>query len=194
VLKSIAGLVGSCRGHVRFKGLELLGHDAADRARCGICLVPEGRALFPSLTVRENLRLSTARREDDWAHLLDDALTSFPRLAERQSQAAGTLSGGEQRMLALARAMVSDPVLLLLDEPSLGLAPLVVNEVFEVIEVFRRRGIALLIVEQYVHRALAVADRVYVMRKGVLHEIGPALDLDPESLAASYLNQDGVST
>jgi branched-chain amino acid transport system ATP-binding protein len=160
---------------------------ASPERACGVYLVPEGRAVFPSLTVRDNLRLATARPEKQWGPVLDEALALFPRLAERAHQMAGTLSGGEQQMLALARAFIARPVLLLLDEPSLGLAPRVIDEVFDVVGRFRAEGISVVLVEQYVDRALAVADRVAVMTNGVIVFSGAAGDVDRTSLAERYL-------
>jgi branched-chain amino acid transport system ATP-binding protein len=187
VLKAVAGTVAVRDGDVRLAGTSLRGHRPAEIARCGVYLVPEGRAVFPSLTVRDNLRLATARPEKQWGPVLDEALALFPRLAERAHQMAGTLSGGEQQMLALARAFIARPVLLLLDEPSLGLAPRVIDEVFDVVGRFRAEGISVVLVEQYVDRALAVADRVAVMTNGVIVFSGAAGDVDRTSLAERYL-------
>jgi branched-chain amino acid transport system ATP-binding protein len=137
--------------------------------------------------VHDNLRLATARPEKHWGPVLDEALVLFPRLAERAQQLAGTLSGGEQQMLALARAFIARPLLLLLDEPSLGLAPRVIDEVFDVIGRFRAEGIAVMLVEQYVDRALALADRVAVMTNGAIVFSGSAGEVDRAALAERYL-------
>ena len=187
LLAVLAGFLRPRAGHLELWGRPYIGHDPAELARCGIYHVPEGRAVFPNLTVSDNLRMSTARPERQWADELAATLELFPRLAERRSQLAGTLSGGEQQMLALARAFAARPVLLLLDEPSLGLAPKIVDEVFETIERFRAAGIAVVLVEQYVHRALAVADRVIVLSKGRVQFSGPASGIDVDRLAHDYL-------
>ena len=189
LLKVLAGLVRPSGGRVRLRDLDVGGHGAAELARCGVYLLPEGRAIFPSLTVAENLRLSTARPERLWGDVLDEALDLFPRLAERTTQLAGTMSGGEQQMLALARAFVARPLLLLLDEPSLGLAPRVVDEVFDVVRRFREEGVAVVLVEQYVDRALEVADRVALMAKGRVVFTSGASELDRDALAQQYLAQ-----
>ena len=186
-LKVIAGLLRPTSGTVRFDGRDLAGHSAAERARIGLYLVPEGRAVFASLTVADNLRLASGAPEQRLAQRVADALDLFPVLASRREQLAGTLSGGEQRMLALARAFVADPLLLLLDEPSLGLAPLVIDDVFDVIARFAAAGIAIVLVEQYVQRALDVADRVCVLGKGHVTFAGSPRQLATADLAASYL-------
>ena len=187
LLKAVAGAVPPRSGTVVFEGVDLAGCPPEVIARCGIYLVPEGRAAFPTLTVAENLRLSSGAPEAELGPRIDAALALFPRLAERRAQAAGTMSGGEQRMLALARAFVADPAVLLLDEPSLGLAPKVVDEVFAAIAGFRARGTSIVLVEQYVHRALGVADGAIVLASGHVTWSGPATDLDESALAARYL-------
>jgi branched-chain amino acid transport system ATP-binding protein len=187
LLKTIAGTVPAREGDIRLQGISLRGHRPAEIARCGVYLVHEGRAVFPSLSVRDNLRMATARPERQWRTSLDDALVLFPRLAERAEQSAGTLSGGEQQMLALARAFIARPLVLLLDEPSLGLAPRVIDEVFEVIARFRAEGVSVMLVEQYVDRAVGVADRVAVMTNGMIVFAGTASDVDRAELAERYL-------
>lgn len=186
-LKVIAGHLRQTSGAVRFRDRDLAGHSAAERARVGLYLVPEGRAVFASLTVADNLRLSSGAPERRLTSRVSEALDLFPVLAARQLQLAGTLSGGEQRMLALARAFVADPLLLMLDEPSLGLAPRVIDEVFEVIGRFAAAGIAIVLVEQYVQRALDVADQVCVLAKGDVAFAGAPDQLATADLAASYL-------
>jgi len=187
LLRTIAGLVAPRAGAVRLRGKPLDGHDPATIARCGLYLVPERRAVFPNLTVADNLRLATAAPERQWTDDLQAALDLFPRLTERRGQVAGTLSGGEQQMLALARAFAARPLLLLLDEPSLGLAPKVVDEVFETIRRFMAERIAVILVEQYVERALEVADDVVVLGHGAVSWSGPAAAADVDALAARYL-------
>ena len=161
LLRVLGGLHRSDRGRIRLRGQDVTGLPAHALARRGVALVPEGRAIFPSLSVADNLRLAGARDE-----AFDRAVSSFPALAQRMSQRAGTLSGGEQQMLALARCAATDAPILLLDEPSLALAPRLVDEVFRSIARLRVAGKTILLVEQYVTRALAMADLVYVMEKG----------------------------
>jgi branched-chain amino acid transport system ATP-binding protein len=187
LLRTIAGFVVPRSGSVRLHGAPLDGHDPATIARCGLYLVPERRAVFPNLTVGDNLRLSTAAPERRWHDDLQAALELFPRLVERRNQVAGTLSGGEQQMLALARAFAARPRLLLLDEPSLGLAPKVVDEVFAAIRRFMEERIAVVLVEQYVERALEVADDVVVLGHGSVTWSGAAAAADVDALAARYL-------
>ena len=187
LLRTIAGFVAPRAGSVRLAGLPIDGHDPATIARCGLYLVPERRAVFPNLTVADNLRLATAAPEKRWVAELDAALELFPRLVERRHQLAGTLSGGEQQMLALARAFAARPRLLLLDEPSLGLAPKIVDEVFVTIHRFLAEHIAVVLVEQYVERAIEVADEVAVLRHGQVAWAGPAAAVDLDELAEGYL-------
>ncbi len=187
LLSVVAGFLRPRSGAVELWGRSTLGHGPAELSRCGVYHVPEGRAVFPNLSVSDNIRMATARPERQWRDALAATLELFPRLAERSEQRAGTLSGGEQQMLALARAFAARPALLLLDEPSLGLAPRIVDEVFETIERFRRSGIAVVLVEQYVHRALALADRVLVLSKGSVRFHGPATAVDTDALVHDYL-------
>ncbi|HZN16239.1 MAG TPA: ABC transporter ATP-binding protein [Acidimicrobiales bacterium] len=189
LLRVIAGFLPPRTGTVRLRGIGVAGAAPSELARCGVYLLPEGRAVFPNLTVTENLRVATARPErgDVATQRRRDALAAFPRLADRPQQLAGTMSGGEQRMLALARAFTANPLLLLLDEPSLGLAPRIVDEVFAGIERFRAVGTAVVLVEQYVHRSLAVADRAVVLDRGAVVHSGPARQLDADDLARRYL-------
>jgi branched-chain amino acid transport system ATP-binding protein len=187
LLGAIAGHVRVRAGAVALDGVDLAGCAPEVIARCGIYLVPEGRAAFPTLTVTENLRLASGAPEATLTPRIDAALDLFPRLAERRTQAAGTMSGGEQRMLALARAFVAEPRVLLLDEPSLGLAPRIVDEVFAAIARFRALGMSVVLVEQYVHRALAVADDTVVLASGRVAWSGPAGALDEHALAQRYL-------
>jgi branched-chain amino acid transport system ATP-binding protein len=187
MLRTIAGFLRPRAGSVRLAGAPIDGHDPAVIARCGVYLVPERRAVFPNLTVADNLRLATAAPERTWHDDLQASLELFPRLVERRDQLARTMSGGEQQMLALARAFAARPRLLLLDEPSLGLAPRVVDEVFGAIRRFMQERIAVVVVEQYVRRVLEVADDVVVLRHGSVDWSGAAAAVDVDALAERYL-------
>jgi branched-chain amino acid transport system ATP-binding protein len=179
LLLTIAGIVRAKRGTVELGGLAVLGVPPEILASRGLSLVPEGRRIFASLTVAENIALgaTTRRDRDRIAADTEAALAMFPILNERFEQRAGKLSGGEQQMLAIARALMSRPKLLLLDEPSLGLAPLIVKQVYDAIGALKRQGITILIVEQSVHRAIAAADRTYVMQSGRIAISGRSGDL-----------------
>jgi len=174
-----SGLIAPTRGQVLFEGTDVTGWKPFRFAQLGIVHAPEGRSVFASLTVSENLELTFRRtRGRSGVHgALDEAYRLFPRLGERRTQQAGTLSGGEQRMLSLARVLVEKPRLLIADELSLGLAPLVVDEVYRTLETIRSAGTALLIVEQHVHHALAIADDAIVMAKGEVAYSGPVSEL-----------------
>jgi branched-chain amino acid transport system ATP-binding protein len=192
-LRAISGLLRPNAGSIRLDGDEIGGEPAHRLVRRGIAHLPEGRDLFPSLTVEENLRYGhwTRRRDSaDYKLQLDRVMDRFPRLRERRRQAAGTLSGGEQQMLGVARALMSSPRLLLVDELSLGLAPLIVRQLFEILDEANKEGTAVLLVEQFVHMALAHTHRAYVLSKGVVTVEGKSADLarDP-ALLASYLGE-----
>jgi branched-chain amino acid transport system ATP-binding protein len=179
IARVCSGLLEPTAGAVVFDDVDITGEPAFQYARQGIIHAPEGRSVFASLTVEENLEL-TFRRSRGRAGVraaLDDAYTLFPRLRERARQVAGTLSGGEQRMLSLARVMVERPRLLIADELSLGLAPIVVDEVYRTLESIRDAGTTLLIVEQHVHHALAIADDAVVLVKGEVAYDGPVSEL-----------------
>jgi branched-chain amino acid transport system ATP-binding protein len=189
-LRTISGLMTAAAGRVRFDGADITKLPAERIVRAGIGHAPEGRRVFPRMTVRENLFLGaytrSAKREiaDDTERIL----TTFPRLRERLDQRAATLSGGEQQMLAIGRALMSRPRLLLLDEPSLGLAPLLIQTIFEVIADIRERGTAVLLVEQNARAALAVASRGYVLELGRIALEGTSRDLlANDAIAAAYL-------
>jgi branched-chain amino acid transport system ATP-binding protein len=194
LLKGIAGLLPAIEGRITFAGHDITRTPAHQRVRKGIALSPEGRQVFPDQSVRDNLVLGAFSRNlaaPELAREIDEKFGLFPRLAERRDQPAVTLSGGEQQMLAIARALMSQPRLLLLDEPSLGLAPLIVRDVFQIIRSLKARGIAILIVEQMASLALKVADRAYVLETGRFALSGDAAGLahDPR-VRAAYL---GVS-
>jgi branched-chain amino acid transport system ATP-binding protein len=189
-LRTISGLLAPRTGSLVFGGDDIAGRPAHQIVSRGIAHGPEGRALFPSLSVEENLRFGylPKRKEAGYQSKLDQAFTYFPRLKERRKQAAGTLSGGEQQMLVVARALMSSPQLLLVDELSLGLAPIVVSLLFDIIRDVNRDGTAVLIVEQFVHMALANTDRAYVLAKGEIVLAGRSEDLLASGdLVSSYL-------
>lgn len=185
---AITGLV-PCSGKVMFDGADITRMPAEMRVERGIAASPEGRRVFANLTVAENLRLGAATRKDSTAMRADMAryLELFPVLAERYDQPAGTLSGGEQQMLAIARALMSRPKLLLLDEPSLGLAPLIVARIFDFIGRLKAEGMTVLLVEQNAAQAMRFADRVYVLATGQTSYAGPASELVGSDLMAMYL-------
>jgi branched-chain amino acid transport system ATP-binding protein len=174
-LRTIMGLVPAVSGEVRYKGASLLRMPTHEIVRQGMTLVPEGRAIFANLTVRENLALGAFVRRDGQVDAdMKKVFEIFPRLRERITQNAGTLSGGEQQMLAIGRAIMSRPEVLLLDEPSLGLAPLLVHTIFESIEEVNRRGTAVLLVEQNANAALRHSRRAYVLETGTVTLTGPS--------------------
>ena len=168
-LRAIAGVLSPRRGMIRFVGRDVTATPSYERSKLGIALVPEGRHVFPFLTVRENLELGGFNVRNDAAKVrqrMDGVFAMFPRLSERSSQNAGTLSGGEQQMLVLGRAMMSEPQLLCLDEPSLGLAPIVVQDIFQKIKAINATGTSVLLVEQNARYALETASRGYVLQTG----------------------------
>jgi branched-chain amino acid transport system ATP-binding protein len=190
-LRMAAGLARPKQGSVSFDGKEITKLNPYQRARRGLCLIPEGRGIFPSLTVRENLTLYVSHGEQREAY--ERAVDTFPVLGARKSQIAGTLSGGEQQMLALVRAYVANPKLVLVDEASLGLAPLVVSAIFEFIERIASEGVSLLIVEQYINRALALASTVYLLHQGRIVYSGPSAGLDEERVFALYTGETAAA-
>jgi len=190
-LKTISGLRTVSRGEIRFNGQVITRMPGYKRVLAGIGQAPEGRGIFPGMTVAENLHMGAYARKDDSSNELAEAYDLFPRLKERKRQAGGTLSGGEQQMLAIGRALMTKPKVLLLDEPSMGLAPMLVNQIFEIIEEINRRGTTILRVEQNAQQALRIAHRAYVIETGRIVKSAPAADLlnDPE-VKAAYLGGD----
>lgn len=184
-LSVCSGQLPPTGGTVKLLGREVNGVRADVLARAGVCLIPEGRGIFPNLTVRENLRMSTYSGTS-LAQVEERAFDQFPRLAERAGQIAGTLSGGEQQMLAMSRALATDPALLLLDELSMGLAPLIVTELYERVGELAASGLSILIVEQFVQTVLGVADTAAVMVGGQIHQVGDPAAI-AEGLSAAYL-------
>ena len=181
-LKTIAGVLKPQSGRVRFKGKDITGKQPEQVHKMGMSLVPEGREIFPSLTVAENLRIGAFGRyqAQRFASVLEDMFTLFPILKERYSQAGGLLSGGEQQMLAIARGLISQPDLLMMDEPSLGLSPTLVDQIFELICQLKSRGITILLVEQNANRALEIADRAYLLSTGTVEFAGDPKDMANE--------------
>ncbi|WP_206086458.1 ABC transporter ATP-binding protein [Ollibium composti] len=184
LLRAISGLLPVRRGTIALGGASLAGPAPEAIARMGIAHVPEGRGLFRQMTVLENLELGAfqPKARANMRQALDKAYALFPRLKERAGQKAGSLSGGEQQMLAIARATMSDPKLLILDEPSIGLSPLVVQQMFSLIETLHRQGVTILLVEQNIHQALKIADYAFVLKTGEIAMQGTGAELiaDPE--------------
>ena len=189
-LRSITGLVKASGGSIQFDGAELLGMDTPDIVAKGITLVPEGRRVFPDMTVIENIKIGAYLRSDSLEDDINWVYDLFPRLKERSWQLAGTLSGGEQQMLAVARALMSHPKILMMDEPSLGLAPLIVKDIFSIIREINKQGVTVLLIEQNANMALHTADIGYVLETGkiTIHGSGKELLAD-ESVKAAYLGK-----
>lgn len=185
LLRVASGLLRSRSGQMILDGVDVTGQQPFQLARRGVCHVPEGRGVFAALSVADNLRLQASARVDRAA--VDEAASVFPRLGERRSQRAGTLSGGEQQMLALSHAYVGDPSYVLLDEVSMGLAPKIVDEIFSYLHDLASQGTALLLVEQYVSRALALADFVYILNRGEVSFAGEPGEISEETVLNSYL-------
>ena len=187
-LRAIAGLVKPTSGRIRLQAEDLTALSPDRIVSKGITLVPEGRRVFPDLTVLENLKIGAYLRKDDLSADLKWVYELFPRLKERSWQAAGTLSGGEQQMLAVGRALMSRPKLMMMDEPSLGLAPLIVREIFEIIKEINRQGVTILLIEQNANMALHTADIGYVLETGRITLSGPGKELlVNEAVKKAYL-------
>ena len=191
-MKAITGTLAASSGSIEYLGKDIQGQGAWDLVKQGLVMVPEGRGVFTRMSILENLQMGAYLRDDKdgIAADVDRVFTLFPRLKERSTQLAGTLSGGEQQMLAMGRALLSRPKVLLLDEPSMGLSPLMVDKIFEVIQEVASMGVTLLLVEQNASRALKIAQRAYVMESGQISMQGQANDLlhDPK-VRAAYLGE-----
>ena len=191
-LHTVTGLVEKKGGTVTFDGKDITNVPAHKLVKLGIAHVPEGRRVFPELTVYQNLLLGAYTRKDskEKQDTLEEIYERFPRLKERLNQFAGTLSGGEQQMLAMGRALMSKPKMILMDEPSMGLSPIFVNEIFDIIESVSKAGTTVLLVEQNANKALAIADRAYVLETGAITMEGKASDLlDDDRIRKAYLGE-----
>lgn len=187
-LRAIAGLVKPASGRIRLQAEDITAYTPDRIVSKGITLVPEGRRVFPDLTVLENLKIGAYLRDDDLTDDLNWVFDLFPRLKERHWQAAGTLSGGEQQMLAVGRALMSRPKLMMMDEPSLGLAPIIVKEIFDIIKEINRQGVTILLIEQNANMALHTADSAYVLETGRLTMSGSGQELlNNEAVKKAYL-------
>ena len=192
ILHTITGLITADRGTVQFEGKEITKVPAHKIVGMGMAHVPEGRRVFANLTVLQNLKMGAYTRKDknEIEQTLETVYTRFPRLKERQNQMAGTLSGGEQQMLAMGRALMSHPKIILMDEPSMGLSPIFVNEIFDIIQSVSASGTTVLLVEQNARKALSIADRAYVLETGKIVLEGKASDLlENDSIKKAYLGE-----
>lgn len=190
ILRSISGIVKPQTGEILLNGQNILGMSPDAIVSRGVTLVPEGRRVFPNLTVQENLKIGAYLRKDKLDADLEYVYSLFPRLKERHWQLAGTLSGGEQQMLAVGRALMSKPKLVMMDEPSLGLAPLVVKSIFEIIETINGEGITVLLIEQNANMALRIADTAYVLETGAITMAGTGAELlANDTIKEAYLGK-----
>ena len=188
-LNTVVGLLRPRSGHIEFDGKSIVGFPASKMVSLGMALCPEGRRIFQQMTVRENLEMGGySRPAAEIQKSMDDVFNRFPRLKERRKQTAGTLSGGEQQMLAMGRALMSHPKLMMLDEPSMGLAPILVEQIFDIIKELHAAGTTILLVEQNAQMALSIADRAYVLGTGRITMSGSAADvLADDRVRATYL-------
>ena len=188
ILRTVSGLVKPSEGSVTFNGDEITGSSPYEIVSKGITLVPEGRKVFPDLTVLENLKIGAYLRKDNIKPDLEWVYDLFPKLKERSWQPAGTMSGGEQQMLAVGRALMSRPKLMMMDEPSLGLAPLIVKDIFDIIKEIMRQGVTILLIEQNANMALQTANRAYVLETGLITMEGKGTELlNDEGIRKAYL-------
>ena len=188
ILKTVSGLMRSKTGSISFEDREISSAPAHEIVKQGLAHVPEGRRVFLRMTIRENLEMGSFTRRADMNDRLENVMTRFPRLRERSKQVAGTLSGGEQQMLAIGRALMSQPRLLMMDEPSMGLAPILVEQIFEIIKELRDSGVTILLVEQNAQMALSIADRGYVLETGRIVNSASAAELiSDDSVRRAYL-------
>ena len=183
-LKTCSGLLKPTRGQIFVDGADMTKRSTHERVKAGLCHIPDPRGIFPSLTVKENLILQAPR--GGAAEAIAKAAAAFPRLGQRLTQTAGTMSGGEQQMLAVARSYIQNPKVVLLDEVSMGLAPNLLDEIFAFLATLKDSGVALIVVEQFVHRALALADDVLVVARGSIRLSGPSGSLDEDQIFAAY--------
>jgi len=192
LLKSIMGLVAPSQGEILLRGEAVSGRSTWDMPGLGVSLIPEGRMVFPDMSVEENLIMGAfpARPRLAMAHNLERAYALFPKLRDRRKQLAGSLSGGEAQMVVMARGMMAEPRLLLIDEPSLGLAPVIVHEIFATLQKLKEQGVTIVLVEQNTHMALGVADRVFMMRSGRVVLDQPAAEVDLARLHDLYFALD----
>ncbi len=191
LLKTISGLLKPVSGEINYDGKNLLPLAPFERVAAGVFQSPEGRGIFPGMTVKENLLLGKYARKDSKQEIQDDldsVYQFFPRLKERSTQSGGTLSGGEQQMLSIGRALMSRPNLLLLDEPSMGLAPKYIEQIFKIIVEINKNGVTILLVEQNAAKALSIANRAYILETGTIVKSGPGAELlNDEAVRAAYL-------
>ncbi len=189
-LRTISGIVKPTEGNIEFEGTEITKVNSSDIVKMGITLCPEGRRVFPDMTVLENIKIGAYLRSDDLTNDIERCYRLFPILKERNKQLAGTLSGGEQQMLAVARSLMSRPKIMMLDEPSLGLAPLVVQDIFKIIQEINSEGVTILLIEQNANMALRIADKAYVLETGKITMQGAGKELlENESIKEAYLGK-----
>jgi branched-chain amino acid transport system ATP-binding protein len=185
LLRTATGFIKPTLGRIEIDGRDMTGAAAYRYSRSGVCHLPEGRGLFPSLTVYDNLRIQAGKR--DISAVVSEVASLFPALSGKMRQTAGSLSGGEQQMLVLARAFVTQPRVVLVDEASLGLAPLIIDRIYEALARLVERGLSIVVVEQYVQRALDIAQKVYILSQGEIVHCGSARDIAPDEIYQRYL-------